>query len=130
MKSLDTNVLARWLLRDDDAQAAVADAIMDGPVEITLPVLLELGWVLTSIGGMTREQFADSLVWILSIDAATFADRDGLRWAADRYRAGADWADMMHLVATSHARTFATFDKSLARHAGAASPVAIEVIGT
>lgn len=129
MKSLDTNVLARWLLRDDAAQAAAADAIMDGPIEITPTVIVELGWVLESIGGMTREQLSRAILSILSIEDAVFADRDRLRWAVDRYRAGADWADMVHLVSTLHARCFATFDKSLARDAGAAAPVEVEVIG-
>ena len=127
MKSVDTNVLARWLMRDDAAQAKIADDIMDAPIEVVQTVIVELGWVLTSIGGMSREQFADSMLAILSIEDAAFFDRDGLRWAVDRYRAGADWADMIHLVSTRHAGAFVTFDRSMPRDAGAAPPVPVEL---
>jgi predicted nucleic-acid-binding protein len=128
MQSVDTNVLARWILREDEVQAAIADTVMDGPVEITATVLVELGWVLTSVGGMNREQFANTMVSILSIDDALFADRDGLRWAVDRYRAGADWADMVHLVTTRHAAGFATFDRKLLRQAGASTPLPVVLL--
>ena len=127
MRSLDTNILARWLLRDDPEQTAIADTIMDGPVEITATVLVELAWVLQRIGGMSREDLARTLSAILSIDDAYVFDRDGLRWAVDRYRAGADWPDMVHLLQTSRARSFVTFDQSMAREAGLRSPIPIEL---
>ncbi len=129
MKSVDTNVLVRWLLRDDPLQAELADATLDHPIEIALTVMLELGWVLTTVGGMTRQQCADAFAAILTIDGAVFADRDGLAWAVDRYRAGADWPDMIHLLSTRHARSFATFERRLARSAGTSTPIPVEVIG-
>ena len=129
MRSVDTNVIVRWLLRDDPVQAAAADSAMNAPIEITHTVFLELGWVLTTVGRMSREQFADAMVAILSIDDATIEKRKLLLWATDRFRGGADWGDVMHLAGTSAALTFATFDKSLPREAGSAPPVPVEVIG-
>lgn len=50
MRAVDTNVLARYYLRDDAAQARVADRILsDGDVFVPKTVVLELEWVLRSI---------------------------------------------------------------------------------
>lgn len=128
MRSVDTNVVVRWLLRDDLRQAAIADRIMDEPVEITQTVMLELAWVLMSIGRMSREQFADAMLAVLAIRTAFFRDRSGFRWAIDRFRTGADWEDVVHIVATDEADCFATFDKAVRRQAGASTPVRIEIL--
>ena len=128
MRSVDTNVLARWVMRDDPDQTEIADAVIDQPIEITLTVMLEIGWVLTSIGGMSRDQFADTIVRVLDLETATIQRRMALRWAADRYRAGADWADVLHIVSTEAGQSFATFDKALSKEAGASTPVPVEVL--
>ncbi|MGH6787875.1 MAG: type II toxin-antitoxin system VapC family toxin [Novosphingobium sp.] len=128
MRSVDTNVVVRWLLRDDPGQAAVADGIMDEPIEITPTVLLELAWVLMSIGRMSRDQFADAMSAILAVRTAFVQDRARVRWAIDRFRAGADWDDVMHISATQEAATFTTFDQSLGKQAGASTPVAVEIL--
>ncbi len=128
MRSIDTNVVVRWLIRDDPRQAAIADEIMDQPIEVAPTVLLELAWVLTSVGGMSREQFADAMLAILAIRTAFIQDRGQLRWAVDRFRAGADWEDVMHIVATREAASFATFDKAVRKQAGASTPVPVEVL--
>lgn len=128
MRSVDTNVIVRWLLRDDLRQAEIADQIMDQPIEITLTVMLELAWVLMSIGRMSRDQFADVMQGILTIRTVYVIDRDRLRWAVDRFRAGADWEDLIHIVATQAAGRFATFDKALRKQAGASTPIPIEIL--
>ena len=48
MIALDTNVLARFLLKDDAVQHRAAAALLAGAQEFTAPptVLLELVWVL------------------------------------------------------------------------------------
>ena len=128
MRSIDTNVLARWVMRDDPGQTKIADRIIDQPIEITHTVLLEVGWILTSIGRMSREQFADTVVRVLDLETATIQRRMALRWAVDRYRAGADWADVLHIVSTDAGQSFATFDKALLKEAGASTPVRVEVL--
>ena len=105
----------------------IADAIMDQPIEVTATVMLELGWVMTSAGRMSRDQFADAALVLLTVESALIANRERLRWAIDRYRLGADWADMIHIANTAHADVFASFDKFLRKEAGAATPVAVEL---
>ena len=57
MRGLDTNVLLRLLLRDDEAQARKVRALVersvhDGEVlHVSLPVLCELTWVLAVEAG-------------------------------------------------------------------------------
>jgi predicted nucleic-acid-binding protein len=128
IKALDTCVIARWMMRDDPEQTPIADRLMEGPIEITPTVLLELGWLMTSAGRMTREQFAEAALQLLTIDQAVIAQRGKLRWAIERYRAGADWADMVHIAMVDAAGSFASFENKLDRHAGSGSPVPVEVL--
>lgn len=130
MKAVDTNVLARLVLDDDATQSALARSIVLEPVWISATVWVELGWVLAKRLKLDRAVVADALSVILSIETVHTADRGGVAWAIDRYRAGADWADMIHLVASVEAaERFVTFDRMLARHAGEAVPLPVETLG-
>ena len=129
MRAIDTNILARLVLNDDRRQAAQAAAMLREPTWIALTVWLELGWVLGKRLGMQRETISEALVALLTLDTVHTADRDGMLWAVDRFRAGADWADMVHLVAVRGiADRFATFDRDLSRAAGSSTPPEIETI--
>lgn len=129
MNAVDTNVLARFVLRDDDAQADQATAMLLTPKWVTLTVWLELGCVLGKQLKLQRDVVADALETLLGLDSIHTADRAGMLWAVERFRAGADWADVIHLVAArDNAEAFSTFDLKLKRHAGAATPVPIDEI--
>jgi predicted nucleic-acid-binding protein len=75
--AVDTNVLVRLLVRDDEVQVAIAQAALSEASEIviTLPVLLELVWVLTrayrlacmDIAGALRVMARQS-GWVLPLD--------------------------------------------------------------
>ena len=129
MNAVDTNILARYILRDDKAQAERAMNILGAPVWVTLTVWLELGWVLGKQLKLKRDVISDALETLLTLDTIHTADRAGLLWSVDRFRAGADWADMIHLIASrGSAEVFLTFDAQLKRQAGAAAPVRLETI--
>ena len=60
MKSLDTNVLARFFVDDPDDEEATrqrpaAIAAMAEPALVTVTVLLELEWVMRGLYGLRRE---------------------------------------------------------------------------
>ena len=129
MRAVDTNVLARFILNDDPDQSARARAILAEPVWIPITVWLELGWLLSRRLRMARELVSDAVSAILALDTVETADRAGLLWAIERFRAGADWADVVHLLSSqANASSFATFDTRLKRQAGAAGPIEIETL--
>ena len=129
MRAVDTNVLARLILADDDAQYRTAAALLLEPVWVAETVWLELGWVLGRQLGLERALVGDALMTILMTATVHTTDRDGIRWAIERYRAGADWADVIHLVAARGiADSFATFDRGVASFVGQESLLEIETL--
>jgi predicted nucleic-acid-binding protein len=129
VKAVDTNVLARLILHDDPHQARLAEDMLREPVWISHTVWVELGWVLGKQLRLDRAVVAGSLLAILMLESVHVADRDGLLWAIERYEAGADWADVVHLVASRGvADRFVTFDRGIASSAGANSPLPLETL--
>jgi len=129
VRAVDTNILARLILRDDPHQAAIAIDMMRHPVWVSLSVWTELGWLLFKRLKLDREAVADALSTVLIMANIRVADPAGLAWAIARFRDGADWADMIHLIAAQGAAdSFATFDAGIARQAIDA-PLPIETLG-
>lgn len=129
MRAVDTNILARWLLGDDSIQSALAVQVLGEPTYVSLTVLTELGWVLEKALGIPRPIVGRMMEKIVALEHVQVDKRSSVLWAIDRYDQGADWADMMHVVAASGAApVFATFDKRLARDAGDNSPVSVETL--
>jgi predicted nucleic-acid-binding protein len=129
VRAVDTNVLARLLLADDPVQHAIAVTISEKPIWITSTVWLELGWLLGKKLKVPRHVISDMFTALLSTNTVNTSDEDGLRWAIDRFRAGADWGDMMHLImARDVAETFATFDRGIASAASGDAPLSVETL--
>ena len=79
MIAVDTNVIARYLVRDDPAQAAAADRILDArsaadPAFVARIVLVELVWVLRRAYKYDRGSVGDVVEPFVDADdvAATF----------------------------------------------------------
>ncbi len=126
MRAIDTNVAARFLLADHPEQTATAVAIIGSGVYIPLTVLLELGWLLTSRYRQGREVVMAALLDLIDLPGVQVDNAAAVRWALGQFGTGADFADMLHLVAARDAATFATFDRGVAAAAGADSPLPVE----
>ncbi|QQR72174.1 MAG: type II toxin-antitoxin system VapC family toxin [Holophagales bacterium] len=122
MRGLDTNVLARFLLRDDAAQFRRAERLVaalatDGEaIHLDVIVLCELAWVLRTGYGRERREIADALDALLGAAPFTVDDREAVRTAIDRYRAGrGDFADYLIALRNQRAgcRDTVTFDRKL-----------------
>lgn len=123
MIGIDTNVLARYIVRDDAADARVATKIIerdcsaDEPGYVSLVVLCELAWVLDRGYGYARPQVGEVIRGILSVIELEVENRD-LAWAALRQfeTRRADFADyVIGLVARQGgAATTVTFDRRAA----------------
>jgi predicted nucleic-acid-binding protein len=102
MIGLDTNVLVRYLVRDDARQAASATRVIESlchpedPGVVTLVVLCELVWVLDRGYGYERASIAGVLRRILSADDL-HVEHSELAWQSlNLYEEGeADFADYL-----------------------------------
>ena len=126
MRSLDTNVLARFILKDDAQQTPLAEIALQQQCFIADTVFLELAWLLSSIFGMDRPDLGLTLLDLVALPEVTVSDSSSLIWAVERFLAGADLADMIHIIGSSRADSFATFERKLDRLAGPSAPLPIE----
>jgi predicted nucleic-acid-binding protein len=124
MRSLDTNVLARFFIDDaDDAQAAkqrpAAIAVLAERAYVSVTVLLELEWVMRGFYALPRRDIAKALRALAGIEHVTIEDRDAVLAALAAFEAGLDFADALHVARSTRASAFVTFDRQLARRAKA-----------
>ena len=124
MRALDTNVLARFFIDDaDDVQAArqrpAAVAVLSERSYVSVTVLLELEWVMRGFYELPRKDVLRVLRALASIEHITLEDRDAVLAALEAYDKGLDFADALHVMRSSRAATFATFDRQLVKRAKA-----------
>lgn len=111
MRAVDTNVLVRYYLRDDAAQARIADRILsDGDVFVPKTVMLELEWVLRSVADQPAHKVMDCLAHLLALPGITIEDHDEVEAALRHCRQGIDFADALHLAASHACSELLTFD--------------------
>lgn len=116
MIALDTNVLARFYLNDEPAQAQIAARLlMEDDVFIAKTVLLELEWVMRGVARVSAAGIAKSMNHLLSLANVRVEDETVVRLALKAYARGTDFADALHLYSAAGATRFATFDRKLAR---------------
>lgn len=122
MNGLDTNVLVRYLVKDDVRQAEIAaDAIKntitsDGRCFINHIVLCELAWVLESAYGCTKKEIAGALEKILMTRQFEIESKDILHHALNDYSSGrGDLADYLigRINQAEGCSTTLTFDREL-----------------
>ena len=126
MPSLDTNVLVRFLVRDDPEQHDRAKALVSAAAArrlfIPLTVLLETEWVLRSRYGIDRASFVRILTGLLETRELDFQEEASVEGALSFYgEAKAGFADCLHLaLSLAHERgPLMTFDRKAARLPGA-----------
>lgn len=125
MIGLDTNVLVRYVVRDDPAQTARADALLESldgndPGFVSLVVLVELYWTLGRAYRYRREQCVAVVAGLTSVPELRVERADVVRSALHQAGQGADFADAIitqTAVAAGCASTV-TFDRGAARSAG------------
>lgn len=126
--AIDTNVLVRLLVRDDEAQYAAAQRLVDGaaaeePVLIVLGALLETEWVLRSRYHIDKASIAGAFTALLESADVEFEHPPTVEealyvWAQ---HAEADFADCLLTARAAHLgrSRFVTFDAGAARLPGA-----------
>jgi predicted nucleic-acid-binding protein len=120
---LDTNVLARYYVRDDsDAESAkqrqAAQTLMESgaPLMVCKTVLLELEWVMRGYYEFSPTETAKVLNHLLSLPHVNIEDRESVAQALPHTAAGLEFADAMHYCAYRSCDSIASFDdKKFAR---------------
>jgi len=127
MPALHTNVLVRYIVEDDAAQAAAAQdlikrCVRDGlTLWVPITVVLELEWVLRARYGFAKGEVLRALSSLLSA-AELFESEHALEVALQLFRTGpADFADCLHAALATQAGELPlwTFDKAAAKVSGA-----------
>jgi predicted nucleic-acid-binding protein len=126
MRAADTNVIVRYLLRDDADQFARAARFIDGePFVLPVTVILECEWVLRRALGVPKAEVIEKLVDLAGHPNIRVEDpvetRTALEWAAS----GFDFADAMHLARSGERTGLVTFDREFIRRAVQVSPIPV-----
>ena len=127
MLGVDTNVLIRYLTRDDQPQYEKARRLIDRevakgePVLVSLLVLLETEWVLRSRYEMAKAEIITAFSALLETADLTFEDEPSIETAVYSWKDSA--ADFADCLIESHnrrlgCRATATFDGRALKLAG------------
>ena len=126
MIGLDTNALVRYIMQDDAKQSPKASRLIesltvDAPGFVSVISIVELGWVLSSAYGLTREQLAQAFEALLRTKEIVVDRADQVLRALRVFNASpADFADCLIERSANAAgceRTM-TFDQGAAKVAG------------
>ncbi len=116
MHGVDTNIIVRYLTGDDPAQAAGARSVIgQKPVFVPRTVILEAEWVLRGVYEFPSEKIIPALRALAGLPGVLVEDAVLVVKAMDWAEAGMDFADAMHLAASTECEGFLTFDKRFAR---------------
>ena len=127
MIALDTNVLVRFLVKDDEAQSRRATKLIEQAVAageqifIGDIVMCETVWVLASAYRFSRTEIVDALSLLLRAKSVVFRSADRVARALDAYRKGkGDFADYLirEHASSAGAETVVTFDRALLKESG------------
>jgi len=123
--AIDTNVLVRLLVRDDEAQFNAAIQLVEQaeaagqPLLIVLGALLETEWVLRSRYRLDKPAIASTFARLLEVDGLVFEHEPTVEEALYIWtqHPSADFADCLHNArAAQLGRTrFVTFDAGAAK---------------
>lgn len=134
MIALDTNILARAVIEEADADAATlgqqqaARTLLCSGQMLFLPVTVieELEWVLRGVYDLPEAEVLSLLEDLLAIDNLVVDRAAAVAQAVEALRQGMDFSDALHLAQAGHCSHLATFDarfRKLAKRLGLQPPV-------
>lgn len=126
MRAIDTNILVRFLTRDDPAQATKASKVVEaGDLFVATTVLLEAEWVLRSAYGIPADRIVAALRAFAGLPGVALEDAPLAASALDLAETGMDFADALHLARAQGCTAFLTFDRRLVKRAAGVAGVEV-----
>jgi len=123
MRAIDTNVLVRLIVRDDPLQADAAEDFVQNGAWVSVLVLAEATWVLSSVYEMTPKDLAKVIDMLLQHRQLALQDAATVAGALELFRArpALGFSDCLVLQWARDAGNvpLCTFDRNLAKVAGA-----------
>ena len=123
MRAVDTNVLVRLLARDDAAQVAAAESFVEEGAWVSLLVLAETSWVLSSVYELDRGAIGLAVEMLLGHRSLVVQDPPTVAAALTTFRArpGLGFSDCLVLEMSRSAGhlPLGTFDRGLSKAPGA-----------
>lgn len=118
MIALDTNILIRFITRDDPKQAAQVDRFLRVSKEeffVGVPVVLELVWLLDRHFGYARSEIVHVLRAFYDRRDFVFEDEAQVMAAVSAFENGADFADRLIVegARSSGCSKLVTFDSDV-----------------
>lgn len=114
MLAVDTNIVVRYLTKDDPGQTRRAQHLVDGSdVFVATTVLLETEWVLRTGYGFKSERLADALKRLCGLPRVHLESPKRIQVALEWMKQGMDFADALHLAAAEDCDAFVTFDEEM-----------------
>lgn len=128
--ALDTNVLVRYIVQDDKAQAKKAAQIIEAlqpetPAFISCIVICELNWVLQSAYKISKEERIAALQGIMATSVFAIERMEACLKALRLYEKGSgDYSDYLiqQIARQEGYPTVLTFDKNAQKSDGFQSP--------
>jgi predicted nucleic-acid-binding protein len=126
MRAVDTNVLVRLITRDDSRQVAAAESFVEKGAWVSVLVLAETAWVLTSVYGLSSKDLAGAVEMLLNHRRLVVQDAETVARALELFRArpalGLSDCLILHLARKAGHLPLGTFDRNLATVEGAQKP--------
>ncbi|HJW95396.1 MAG TPA: type II toxin-antitoxin system VapC family toxin [Thermoanaerobaculia bacterium] len=122
MRAVDTNVLVRILVRDEEKQVASADAFVAKGVWVSPVVLAETAWVLNDWYDLSHDIVAAAIEMLLNHETISVHDAEVVAAALGHYRRrpALGFSDCLILEVARKAGhlPLGTFDQSLSKLEG------------
>ncbi|MDZ7808339.1 MAG: type II toxin-antitoxin system VapC family toxin [Gracilimonas sp.] len=125
MAAIDTNILIRFLVRDDEGQfqqvLALFEEYRERSLTINVHVIVEAAWVLSGLYNYSKDELIQTFRHLINTEALDVQDDKIIEKALDMYElSNADFEDCLITAQnefTNHSPTF-TFDKKASKLKG------------
>jgi predicted nucleic-acid-binding protein len=118
MIAVDTNIVVRFLMRDDPEQYRISQQLFSTQdIFVSDTVILETGWVLRYAYKYEPGQVAEAIKMLCGLSTVHLQNPECVADALVGQEMGLDFADAFHLAQADHCVEMLTFDRRFAKRA-------------